>query len=300
MQQSTVFTPQPEVFTVSSTNFTPESRKKPVISGTDAVAGAVGGVFSVLLGQPFDLIRVRLQTSNSSNVLKTTRDIWVHEGPLAFYKGAAAPFIGAGVCVSIQFAVFHSLRQAFEHDGRSELAKAYLFGGAAGAANSILSSPVEHIRTRLQLQPHGVARLYAGPIDCIRSIVKQAGIRGIFKAYPVAFVKETQAFGCYFLAFEASMTGLSKVRGKLRNDMSAWEIIPCGALGGIGFWVGSFPLDVIKTRLQGDSFGADAKYKSTRMAVMKTWQEGGMKAFWRGLSPTLVRTSLSSAGCFTA
>ncbi|KAK5102626.1 hypothetical protein LTS08_003426 [Lithohypha guttulata] len=272
----------------------------PLISGTDALAGAIGGVVSVLLGQPFDLIRVRLQTSNSSNVLKTAKDIWVYEGPRAFYKGAAVPFAGVGVCVGIQFATFHSLRRTLAKDNQPSVVQSYICGGAAGAANSLISSPVEHIRTRLQLQPHGAGRLYSGPVECIKAIVRQAGIRGIFKAYPVALVKEIQAFGCYFAAFEASMTGLCTLQGKLRSDLTVWETIPCGALGGIGFWVGSFPIDVIKTRLQGDAFGEAAQYRSARMAVAKTWQEGGVKAFWRGLSPTLGRADKKVNGATTS
>lgn len=277
------------------------------ISGRDAVAGAAGGTTAVLLGQPFDLIRVRLQTSNSSNVLKVTRDIWVHEGPLAFYKGAALPLLGGGLGVSIQFAVFHSCRQAFErlnsqkhraHGTRMSDGQAYLAGGAAGVANSIISGPTEHIRTRLQLQPHGAGRLYTGPRDCIRQVVRQGGLSGMYKAYPVAIAREWQAFGCYFATFEASIRTLGQVTGKQRNEMSALEIIPCGALAGIGFWIGSFPIDVIKTRMQNDGFGANAKYRNVRAAVVDVWQKGGFFGFWRGLSPTMVRTSLSSGGCF--
>lgn len=275
--------------------------KGPLLSPKDALAGCAGGVVAVLLGQPFDLIRVHLQTSKSRRILSVVRDKWVQEGPLAFYKGAAVPFLGAGVSVGIQFFTFHSLRQAFENRNPGKqlsLAQYYLCGGAAGIANSLISCPSEHIRTRLQLQPAGAGRLYDGPRDCIRQIVAKAGWRGLFKAYPIATLKEFQAFGCYFAAFEAGMTGLGYLRSKQRKEMTVWETVPCGALGGIAFWVGSFPLDVVKTRLQNDGFGAEAKYRNTRAAVVDVWRESGMMGFWRGLSTTLVRTSLSSAGCF--
>lgn len=278
-----------------------EGNKKPLLSAKDALAGGAGGVVAVLLGQPFDLIRVHLQTSKSRSIFSVVRDTWVNEGPLAFYKGAAVPFLGAGLSVAIQFFTFHSLRQVFEdrnHGKQLPLPQTYLCGGVAGIANSFVSSPAEHIRTRLQLQPQGAGRLYAGPRDCIRQIVQKAGWSGLYKAYPVAVLKEFQAFGCYFAAFEASMAGLGYLRGKQRKDMTIAETIPCGALGGIGFWVGSFPIDVVKTRLQNDGFGADARYPTSRAVVVDLWRESGMKGFWRGLSTTMVRTSLSSAGCF--
>jgi solute carrier family 25 (mitochondrial carnitine/acylcarnitine transporter), member 20/29 len=284
------------------------SREAKQVSSTarDMVAGCLGGAVSVLLGQPFDLIRVRLQTSQGGNPFSVTKDIWLHEGPRAFYKGAAMPFIFTGVAATVQFSVFHRMREVFEAQNASRqrqsslgLGQQYLAGGVAGLANSFITGPVEHIRTRLQLQPVGPGRLYAGPMDCIRQIVHSGGPAAVYKAFPVAALKEFQAFGCYFAAFEVSTEFLCHTSGRTRNELSVWEIIPCGALGGIGFWVGSYPIDVVKTKLQNDGFGRDARYRSAWAVVRETWRSGGMKAFWRGLAPTMVRTSLSSAGCFT-
>lgn len=297
MQQSTIFQPLDHTYALTATQTAGTKSGSSLISGKDAIAGAAGGTVAVLLGQPFDLLRVRMQAADTSNVFRVAKDIATNEGLLAFYKGAAAPFIGAAIGVSIQFTTYHSLRHAFAPESQT-VGQNYLFGGIAGFANSLISSPAEHIRTRLQLQRYGAVKLFNGPADCVKWIYRQAGPFGIFKAYPIAAVKEFQAFGCYFAAYEASITGYCRAAGKSRRDLTVLETTPCGALGGIGFWVGCFPIDMIKTRLQGDGFGSKAQYSGVRSAIVKTWQEGGFKAFWRGLSPTLVRTSLSSAGCF--
>lgn len=53
----------------------------------DLVAGAAGGVTQVMVGQPFDIVKVRMQTqTQATNALDVARKIWVNEGPLAFYK----------------------------------------------------------------------------------------------------------------------------------------------------------------------------------------------------------------------
>lgn len=281
-----------------------ELRSSPKVSpaAVNIIAGTAGGLVATGLGQPFDLIRVRLQTTNSSDVLKTTRQIWVQESPRAFYKGATMPFIGSGASVAVQFSTFHRMRHFFEQRslaGTMSFGQTYLAGFVAGVANSVITGPVEHIRTRMQLQPLGAARLYSSSWDCVRQVMAKAGLPGLYKSYPVAVAKESQAFGCYFTAFEVSLHWLCRLTGKQRKDAGAMELIPCGAMGGIGFWVGSYPIDVIKNKLQNDGFGSEARYRNTWAAVAETWQKGGMIAFWRGLAPTLVRTSLSSAGCFT-
>ncbi|EHY60585.1 hypothetical protein HRR83_000342 [Exophiala dermatitidis] len=278
------------------------------LPATNAVAGAAGGVVSVLLGQPFDLIKVRMQTEQTSNVVRVVSDIFRNEGPLAFYKGALLPFLGAGAAVSIQFTVFHRVKHALESLNSANSPQAvtrlsyldfYLAGGAAGIANSIVSGPVEHIRIRLQMQRRtGSARLYHGPWDCIRQIYGTAGVKGIFRGQGIAVLREFQAYGCYFVTFEACMQMLAEARGDRRENLPTWLIAPCGALAGIGFWVGSYPLDVVKTLIQNDGFGQNRVYKNAWAATVHTWRQGKLPAFFRGLGPTLFRTMLSSSGTF--
>lgn len=53
----------------------------------DLIAGAAGGVTQVMVGQPFDIVKVRMQTqTQATNALDVASRIWREEGPLAFYK----------------------------------------------------------------------------------------------------------------------------------------------------------------------------------------------------------------------
>lgn len=77
----------------------------------DIAAGFVSGLTQVLIGQPADLVKIRLQTSPTP----TTSGATIHqvpkkEGPLAFYKGTLALLFGVGTCVSLQFYGFHEAK----------------------------------------------------------------------------------------------------------------------------------------------------------------------------------------------
>lgn len=39
-------------------------------------------------GQPFDIVKVRMQVQANKSAIQVARDIWKHEGGLAFYKVA--------------------------------------------------------------------------------------------------------------------------------------------------------------------------------------------------------------------
>ena len=207
----------------------------------------------------------------------------------------------------MQFSVFHSARQALSNlklsdSGQAEqqlsLADLYLAGGTAGVANSMISGPVEHIRIRLQMQPTGTTRLYTGPWDCARQIVSKSGPRGIFKGQSTAVLREFQAYDLYFATFEACVRTIAAANDKRRDDLPTWSIASCGAMSGIAFWLGSCPLDVVKTKLQSDGFGQNQRYRNAWAAAKETWKSGRFKGFFRGLSPTLLRTTISSAGTF--
>jgi solute carrier family 25 carnitine/acylcarnitine transporter 20/29 len=286
----------------------------------DLFAGAVGGVAQVLIGQPFDIVKVRLQTTTQySSALEAATTIYAREGPLAFYKGTLTPLLGIGACVSIQFGAFGYARRYFEtlnagrslaagssslssSSSRSDLSYAqyYAAGAFAGVANSVISGPIEHVRIRLQTQPHGAARLYAGPLDCVRKLSAHGGgvLRGVYRGEAVTVLREAQAYGVWFLAFEWMMNADAARNGLARKEIPAYKVALYGGLAGEALWLGSYPLDVIKSKMQTDGFGENMRYKSMRDCFAQTWRAEGMRGFWKGIGPTLLRAMPVSAGTF--
>lgn len=264
-----------------------------------------------LAGQPFDIVKVRLQTSTTpTTALATAASIWRNEGPLAFYKGTLTPLLGIGACVSVQFGGFHAARRYFEDQNallRGAAAGAplsysqyYAAGAFAGVANSVISGPIEHVRIRLQTQPHGAGRLYAGPWDCVRKLTRAPRSLGggVYRGEAVTVLREAQAYGVWFLAFEWMMNADAARTGVARDDIPAWKIALYGGLAGEALWLSSYPFDVVKSKMQTDGFGADMRYKSMRDCFAQTWRREGMGGFWRGLGPTLLRAMPVSAGTF--
>ncbi|PWY84396.1 hepatocellular carcinoma down-regulated mitochondrial carrier protein [Aspergillus eucalypticola CBS 122712] len=272
----------------------------------DLVAGAAGGVAQVYL----DLVKVRLQTQGgtNNNALFLNQQIWKHEGPLSFYKGSFVPLLGVGACVSIQFGAFHYFRQLIEHYNNQTnptllptptLPQYYLAGCFAGLTNSLISGPIEHIRIRLQTQPHGSLALYTGPFDCARKIVLQAGIlRGLYRGQVATFIREGHGIGVWFASYEGFLGFAAHRQGKRREELPSWQIAVCGGLAGEMLWLLSYPVDVMKSKMQSDWFGKDQRYKGFREAVRMTWRGEGVGGLFFGIGPALARAMPVSAGTF--
>jgi solute carrier family 25 (mitochondrial carnitine/acylcarnitine transporter), member 20/29 len=155
----------------------------------------------VLTGNPFDTVKVRLQVAapptQYSGFLDCAGQILRNEGVAGFYKGALTPLIGIGACVSVQFATLEAMKRVFAgHNAATSstlsLSQLYAAGAASGLANSLLSGPIEHVRSRLQIQTGAASstRAYAGPLDFARKVVAQHGPSALFKGQLITFIRE--------------------------------------------------------------------------------------------------------------
>ncbi|KAJ7354614.1 mitochondrial carrier domain-containing protein [Mycena albidolilacea] len=279
----------------------------------DLTAGTAGGIAQVLVGQPFDIVKVRMQTASKgtyTGMMHCATGILKNEGPLAFYKGTLTPLLGIGVCVSIQFGALEYAKRKFAArnvangtggEGGATLNGGQIFtaGVFAGIANGFVSGPVEHIRIRLQTQS-SVKPEYKGPFDAIKKIYSAYGIPGVFKGQGVTLVREAAGYGVYFLAYEKLVQREMVQKGIRRDQLNPVNAVLYGAAAGYALWAIIYPIDMIKSRMQTDGFSAATgqKYKSAIDCVRTVWRTEGIAAFTRGLTPTLIRSPFANGATF--
>ncbi|KAJ1973127.1 Mitochondrial carrier protein ymc2 [Dimargaris xerosporica] len=298
----------------------------------DCLAGSVGGILQVFSGQPFDTIKVRLQTQPQpapgqpwlyNGTWDCVQKTYRAEGATGFYKGTATPLVGVGVCVSIQFLVLEWMKRTLGTryiDGKpvqGPLTNGQLFvaGATAGLANSVVSGPVEHIRTRLQVQAAATGGnrpslanatstraapvTYQGPLDCIWKIYRAHGLAGIYKGQVPTALRECFGYGAYFMAYEYLIQRATQRRGIDRTALSAPEVCLYGAAAGFAMWLSIFPIDVVKSKLQTDRFTLDQRqYKTISDCIRQTFQRDGIAGFYKGLTPCLLRAAPANAATF--
>jgi solute carrier family 25 carnitine/acylcarnitine transporter 20/29 len=211
-----------------------------VRAAKDFTAGWISGIAQVLVGQPFDTIKVRLQTQPTNQVppmyagpVDCLRKTLQQENVQGLYRGTLMPLLGVGLCVSIQFATLEAMKRAFlgneksKSDGTSGILSSrqlFISGTASGLANTVVAGPVEHVRIRCQVisqtgnisasnvadiskhraalaQSMGLNNFY-GPIDCARKIISTYGIRGLFQGQAITMLRDGLGFGFYFLSYE--------------------------------------------------------------------------------------------------
>ncbi|KAL2793882.1 Anp1-domain-containing protein [Aspergillus keveii] len=289
--------------------------------------GFVAGVFSGIakLSGKFDTVKVRLQTSKDGHfkgpldcVLQTVRK----EGVAGLYKGATPPLVGWMMMDSIMlgsltlyrrlllenvfskpsiraitpFAKYQSDHHTLPSFGHG------IAGIMAGTTVSFIAAPVEHVKARLQIQyaADKSKRLYSGPIDCIRKILRTHGITGLYRG-----LCATMFFRSFFFFWWGSYDVLSRMM-KERTSLSAPAInFWAGGISAQIFWITSYPSDVVKQRLMTDPMGGalgdgQRKFRWWREAAAAVYRERGWRGYWRGFVPCFLRAFPANAMALVA
>ncbi|KAK9369140.1 mitochondrial carrier domain-containing protein [Lipomyces kononenkoae] len=277
----------------------------------DVAAGTCGGIAQVLVGQPFDTTKVRLQSAppgTYTGALDVVQKLIRTEGPFAFYKGTLTPLVGVGACVSVQFGVFEGMKRFYQRQnistGSSDgltYTQYYVAGSMAGLANSILACPIEHIRIRLQTQTAASPKQFSGPMDVIRKITHSSGIAGIFRGITPTLIREGHGMGVYFLTYEYLVNRDMAKNNIARTDIPGWRLCVYGGCAGYGVWLSAYPFDVIKSKMQTDSIDPKTRqFSSTIDCARKILQTSGINGFFRGFLPTILRAAPVNASTFYA
>lgn len=248
-----------------------------------SLSGLIAGMSSVALGMPFDTCKIRIQTSNSGSFLSTLVSIIRNEGLSMLWKGAFFPLTTNGLCVSFVFTWYTELKLIFT-DRNIQLTRQnleyYICGGIAGSIGAILYCPLEHIRIRMALK--GSAHHYLNSLDCVHKIVKNHGIKGLYRGMGVTTVRDFFWMSNYFFAFD-KLKEHNTSRNPFINFMS-------GGLAGMAGWTGGFILDNIKSKMQADSLAMPV-YKSAR----QIYRRFSLKELCGGYSIGIYRSIIVSA-----
>lgn len=164
--------------------------------------------------------------------------------------------------------------------------------------------PFETVKIRMQLQgelqskghqPHH----YRGPIHGVSVILRNEGLRGIYRGISCAYVYQILLNGCRLGFYEPMRKTLSGLL--YRNE--AVQSLPinmfCGAASGIIGAAAGSPFFLVKTRLQSFSpffpVGTQHEYRNALDGVRQIHRAEGLRGLYRGVSAAMIRTGFGSS-----
>jgi len=219
--------------------------------------------------------------------------------------------------------------QLGDKDAIPTLTQVTLAGIATGIVTSLITTPTELIK--IQQQNSLLEKL------SIKTIVlrkyKQRGVRGLYRGITATVLRDV-GYGAYFGSYEATCRICTPSPSPSPDHLAVSTVTPlhvsgpswstsliAGGVAGIVGWLVTFPMDVVKTRVQGSDWTPpaastvkppervhligptlpgqsslidvviheDQPYRTTLSTIVHSYRAEGIEVFYRGLAPTLIR-----------
>ena len=163
----------------------------------DFWAGYLSGAAGIIIGNPLDLVKTRLQAGNPSGiptaVAPSPDAVAAHSSRLGtLVKGSAAPVLGYGALNALLFMTYNRamLRMGDDPAAPQSLAKTWLAGAAGGLATFVVSAPTELVKRRVQGD-----RGHVSSFDAAKRIWRADGLRGLYWGGGVTAARDSLGYG---------------------------------------------------------------------------------------------------------
>jgi solute carrier family 25 carnitine/acylcarnitine transporter 20/29 len=255
--------------------------------GITFLSGASYGLTTVLIGQPFDTIKTRMQGISSSSATTVLFELYGKEGIKGLYRGGFPLLIGGSVMRSAQFGVSAKAKELLE---ASRLPRykilntldsyVLLAGIAGGLGRAMVEIPTDFLKIRRQ-----VAR------DFKERISFHAIRKNLLDGSLVTFSRNTILFTSFIVYIDLSkqLCSAGLVPNFLCNkDSTGLTPFAKGAICANLAWITCWPFDVVKTQRQSGIYNENI---GSWHLLKENIKAGNM---FRGLLPGLMRSSIAN------
>ncbi|KAF1816192.1 mitochondrial carrier [Eremomyces bilateralis CBS 781.70] len=275
------------------------------------IAGGVAGAVSRTVVSPLERLKILFQiqsagrTEYKMSIHKALAKMWREEGWRGFMAGNGTNCIRIVPYSAVQFGAYNFYKRFFE-DGPGTPLGAYqrLFcGGCAGITSVTFTYPLDIVRTRLSVQSASFSGLSeskkAGQklpgmwglmVQMYRS---EGGLAALYRGIVPTIAGVAPYVGLNFMVYETMRTYFTP-EGK--KDPTSIGKLAAGAVSGAVAQTCTYPFDVLRRRFQVNTMpGLGYKYNSIFDAFRRILTQEGIKGFYKGIAPNLLKVAPSMA-----
>ncbi|EZF33664.1 mitochondrial carrier [Trichophyton mentagrophytes] len=273
------------------------------------IGGGVAGAVSRTIVSPLERLKILLQVQSVGreeyklSISKGLAKMWREEGWRGFMRGNGTNCIRIVPYSAVQFGSYNLYKKAFEPTPGGELTplRRLTCGGLAGITSVTFTYPLDIVRTRLSIQSASFAELKSqhqtklpGMYETMRLMYKnEGGIVALYRGILPTVAGVAPYVGLNFMTYE-SIRKILTPEGDA--NPSALRKLLAGAISGAVAQTCTYPFDVLRRRFQINTMsGMGYKYTSIFDAVRVIALEEGLRGFYKGIVPNLLKVAPSMA-----
>ncbi|CBK22262.2 Mitoferrin (Mrs3/Mrs4) [Blastocystis hominis] len=264
------------------------------------LAGCVAGVSEHIVFFPIDTVRVCAIPTFDHHSIRS-------EGLRVLWRGMSMTITACIPAHALYFSIYeYTKRKLGGNDNKHILfasfsnsfsftslhANASAIGGAlASVAHDAVMTPLDVVKQRMQLG------LYSSPMTALRSIIRYEGFRALYSSYFTTILMNVPN-AAVLVVTNDWMKSILNPSGK--QNFSAFLVsgLVAGSLSGFV----TCPLDVIKTRIQTQTTGADGvlrRYTGFWQTLKLLVKEEGVRSLFMGVSTRIMQQAPAAALSWT-
>jgi hypothetical protein len=184
---------------------------------TRVLAGFISGGIGSFIANPTDVVKVRLQADRLHAGAAKPRYSGALDafGKIPFrelYQGAVPTSVRGSIINAAGMATYdtakHFVIEKGLVDGDNKLGQRLLASSISGLVSTIVSNPIDVVRTRIQNQSRGLLpahEVYKGSLDCLVKTVKGEGLLALYKGCVPTYTRLAPWQIIFFATHEALM-----------------------------------------------------------------------------------------------
>lgn len=271
--------------------FTEEERESGFV-WRQLMSGAVAGCVARTATAPLDRLKVFRQVHSSSffsgNVLSGFQYMLKEGGMMSLWRGNGMNVLKIAPETAIKFTAYEQIKSMIRGHNQTRNLRIYerfLAGSLAGATAQTAIYPMEVLKTRLTLRKTGQ---YSGMADCAKQMLQKEGVFAFYKGYVPNLLAIVPYAGIDLAVYETlKFTWLNRNSGVV--DPGIMVLVGCGAVSGTCGQLASYPLALIRTRMQAQTSLKGSPKVSMVALLQNIVAQEGVTGLWRGISPNLLK-----------
>ncbi|XP_046570840.1 LOW QUALITY PROTEIN: mitochondrial coenzyme A transporter SLC25A42-like [Haliotis rubra] len=270
---------------------------------TSLIAGALAGAVAKTTIAPLDRTKINFQISNTQfsfrQAIRFLHLTFKNEGFLRLWRGNSATMARIVPYAAIQYAAHEQYKWLLLHDKRKKHlspGRRFLAGALAGTTSVACTYPLDMVRARMAVT---AKEKYHNLKEVIMKIYKEEGVRTLYRGFTPTILGSIPYSGISFFTYET----LKKLHAEYAKgkDPSPVERLSFGAVAGLLGQSASYPLDIVRRRMQTAGVTGHSKdYTSivgTASQVIR--EEGFIRGMYKGLSMNWIKGPIAVGISFT-
>ena len=259
---------------------------------TALIAGSMAGALAKTTIAPLDRTKINFQIDNRPfsmreatrflfNTVRTT-------GFFSLWRGNSATLVRIVPYAGIQFSAHEHYKIWLNLENKKHLPPhlRFLAGSLAGVTSVAATYPLDLCRARMAVTAKG---FYNNIGDVFMRMIREEGFRSIYRGFTPTMLGSIPYSGSSFFTYET----LKKLHAESQSgrDPNPLERLCFGAIAGLVGQSASYPLDIVRRRMQTAGITGHSKDYTTIIGTARSIisEEGFIRGMYKGLSMNWIK-----------